>query len=182
VRFFILSSHYRSPLNYSNENLAEAHAALTRLYTAMRGLVSRSNQYSEPEATEEYIDRFEEAMDDDFNTPVAISILFELAREANRLRTPDQKMASGHALLLRGLGHVLGLLQDDPEIFLQGETGDADELTTEAIEGLIQQRLDARQNKNWDEADRIRLLLKEQGIVLEDNASGTLWRREGLGA
>jgi len=176
VRFFILNSHYRSPLNYANEHLDEALAALTRLYTALRGLTDPVDASAASAVADDYRLRFEAAMDDDFNTPLALSILFELARETNRLRTDDPMQARPHAALLRSLGGILGFLQTDPEQFLQGDTSSG--LTAEAIEPLIQQRLAARQHKDWGEADRIRQLLKAQGIVLEDNATGTLWRRE----
>ena len=176
VRFFILNSHYRSPLNYADEHLDEALAALTRLYTALRGLIDPQADPVELPAPGDYLARFEAAMDDDFNTPLALSVLFELARETNRLRTDDPVQARPYAGLLYKLGGILGLLQTDPDLFLQGDT--ATGLTAEAIESLIQQRLEARSRKDWGEADRIRLMLKEQGIVLEDNAAGTQWRRE----
>jgi len=173
VRFFILNSHYRSPLNYCDENLDEAHAALTRLYTALRGL-----ELSAPTEAggEGYVSRFEDAMQDDFNTPQAISVLFDLAREVNRQKTADEAAARGLAGLLKELASVLGLLQEDPESFLRG--GDAGDLSAEAIDALIQKRLEARKAKNWAESDRIRDELKAQGIILEDSPQGTSWRRE----
>ncbi|BBL74067.1 cysteine--tRNA ligase [Methylomagnum ishizawai] len=175
VRFFILNSHYRSPLNYCDENLDEANAALTRLYTALRGV--------EPVARDgigaAYRARFGAAMDDDFNTPEAVAVLFELARELNKARTEKPEEAAGLAAVLRELGAVLGLLGTDPEEFHQGGVAERESgLDAAAIEALIQQRLDARKNKNWAEADRIRNELKEQGVVLEDGAGGTTWRRE----
>ena len=175
VRFFILNSHYRSPLNYCDENLDEANAALTRLYTALRGL----NPASEGASGEAYRARFDAAMDDDFNTPEAIAVLFELAREVNKARTDKPEEAAGLAAVLKDLGGIIGLLEADPEEFLKGGVSEQDYgLSAEAIEILIQQRLDARKNKQWAEADRIRNELKEQGIVLEDGAGGTTWRRE----
>ncbi len=177
VRFFILNSHYRSPLNYSDEHLDEAQAALTRLYTALRGLAGRVNPTAGPTGDGEYESRFRAAMDDDFNTAEAIAVLFEMAREVNKLRAehPAAGMLAGR---LQALGGVLGLLQAEPEAFLQGgaETA-ADGLDAAAIESLIQQRLDARKNRDWAEADRIRDALKAQDIVLEDGAGGTTWRR-----
>ena len=177
VRFFILNSHYRSPLNYSDEHLDEAQAALTRLYTALRGLAGRVNPTAGPAGDGEYESRFRAAMDDDFNTAEAIAVLFEMAREVNKLRAerPAAGMLAGR---LQALGGVLGLLQAEPEAFLQGgaETA-ADGLDAAAIESLIQQRLDARKNRDWAEADRIRDALKAQDIVLEDGAGGTTWRR-----
>jgi cysteinyl-tRNA synthetase len=175
VRFFILNSHYRSPLNYCDENLDDATAALTRLYTALRGL----SPAGEEGAGESYRARFGEAMNDDFNTAEAIAVLFDLAREVNRARSGDPEEAASLAGVLKELGGVLGLLQADPEDFLKGAAfSAADELSEAEIENLIQQRLHARKDKNWAEADRIRNELKEKGIVLEDGAGGTTWRRE----
>jgi len=171
VRFFILNSHYRSPLNYCDENLDEAQAALTRLYTALRGLTIQSGEGG----GEEYRSRFEEAMQDDFNTPLALSVLFELAREINRQKAGNVEGAECLAGLMVELAGVMGLLSDDPETFLRGGAGEG--LAADTIETLIQQRLDARKNKNWAESDRIRDELKAQGIVLEDSAQGTTWRR-----
>ncbi|HET7674775.1 MAG TPA: cysteine--tRNA ligase [Gammaproteobacteria bacterium] len=172
VRYFILASHYRSPLNYSDENLASAHAGLERLYTALRGL----EVGAAPEASP-YRDRFFAAMDDDFNTPVAISVLFDLAREINRLRDEDMRAARGYAGLLVELGGVLGLLQDDPERYLRGAAGGG--LPDEEIERFIIARADARKQRNFAEADRIRDELAAAGVVLEDRPDGsTDWRRE----
>jgi len=178
VRFFILNSHYRSPLNYSDEHLDEAQAALTRLYTALRGLTGTENPMAGPAGDGEHESRFRAAMDDDFNTAEAIAVLFEMAREVNKLRNEGPATAATLAERLKALGGVLGLLQADPEAFLQGgaET-EADGLDAAAIDSLIQQRLDARKNRDWAEADRIREELKAQGIVLEDGAGGTTWRR-----
>jgi cysteinyl-tRNA synthetase len=172
VRFFILNSHYRSPLNYCDENLDEAHAALTRLYTALRGL----EPVCAEGAGEGFVGRFEEAMQDDFNTPQAISVLFDLAREINRQKSADEAAARELAGALKRLAGVLGLLQDAPEDYLRG--GDAsDGLDAQAIEALIEERLQARKAKNWAESDRIRDALKAQGVILEDSAQGTSWRR-----
>ena len=178
VRFFILNSHYRSPLNYSDEHLDEAQAALTRLYTALRGQTGVVNPSANPPGDGGYESRFQTAMDDDFNTAEAIAVLFEMAREVNKLRNEHPASAASLAVRLKALGGVLGLLQSDPEAFLQGgaET-EADGLDAAAIESLIQQRLDARKNRDWAEADRIRDALKAEGILLEDGAGGTTWRR-----
>jgi cysteinyl-tRNA synthetase len=174
VRFFILNSHYRSPLNYSDLNLEESGAALTRLYTALRGLAPhRENEGDESG----FRARFHTAMDDDFNTPEAIAVLFELAREVNRLKAASPEQANRLAGVLLELGAVLGLLQSNPEEFLKGG-GSASGPSDAEIENLIQARLDARKSKNWAEADRIRDALKAQGIVLEDGAAGTNWRRD----
>ena len=175
VRFFILNSHYRSPLNYSDAQLDEAETALTRLYTALRGLsLESATTLGDCECGA----RFRAAMDDDFNTAEAIAVLFDMAREVNRLRGEQPDAAPALASRLKALANGLGLLEADPEVFFQGGIVSGDkELDAEAVAALIQQRLDARQNRDWAEADRIRDLLKDLGIVLEDGAGGTTWRR-----
>ncbi|MGJ0429815.1 cysteine--tRNA ligase [Methylobacter sp.] len=176
IRFFILSSHYRSPLNYSDEHLDEAGAALTRLYTALRGV-----ETAEAAIEADYKARFEQAMDDDFNTPVALSVLFDLARELNKVKENNREKAVQLAATLRYLGGLLGILQDDPDTFLKGGAivgSSTLSLSNEQIEQQIQARLEAKKNKDWSTADRIRDELKEQGIILEDVPGGTNWRRE----
>lgn len=167
VRYLLVASHYRSPINYSEESLREAKGALERFYNALKGL---------PEAPaaggEDFARRFAAAMDDDFNTPEACAVLFELAREINRLRREDVQAAAGLAARLRSLAEVLGVLQLPPESFLQG-AGSVDEAQVEA---LIEARLKARAEKNWGEADRIRDQLGAMGVVLEDAKGGTGWR------
>jgi cysteinyl-tRNA synthetase len=174
VRFFILVSHYRSPLNYSQENLDNARAGLARLYMALRGVASKQ----EVDVRKHCGDGFYRAMDDDFNTPEAIAVLFEIAKEINRKRETDSRHAAELAGCLRGLGAVLGLLQDDPETFLRAAPGAGAELSESEIEALLADRIRARKLKNWAEADRIRNVLDAGGIVLEDGASGTRWRRK----
>ena len=167
VRFFILRTQYRSPLNYSDQHLEDAKHALTRLYTSLRGLdvpVIDIN-WQQPIAQ-----RFKAAMDDDFNTAEACAVLFELANEVNKTQSPE---TGG---LLKALAAVLGLLQREPEAFLQGKEAD-NQISAEQIEQLIAQRLDARRNKNYAEADRLRKLLRDNGVVLEDGSQGTTWRR-----
>ncbi len=172
IRFFVLSSHYRSPLNYSDEQLDDANAALTRLYTALRGVDKISGSI-----VEEYKHRFQQAMDDDFNTPVAFSVLFDLARDLNSTKE-DKKRAGELATTLVELAGVLGILQDDPEVFLKGVEND-DGFSEDDINLQIQARSEAKTNKDWAKADEIRDLLKQQGIILEDVAGGvTSWRRE----
>jgi cysteinyl-tRNA synthetase len=168
VRFFILRAHYRSPLNYSDAHLDDAKGALTRLYTALKNLpVSTETgvDWNEPHAQ-----RFRAAMDDDFNSPEAVAGLFDLANEANK------SGSSRMALQLRALGGVLGLLQRDPVEFLQGGATESG-LDDATISAQIAARIAAKQAKNYAEADRIRKALLEAGIVLEDSAAGTTWRR-----
>ncbi len=170
IRFFILSSHYRSPLNYSDEQLDEAQTALTRLYTALRGI-----EISTEQADKKLIAEFENAMNDDFNTAVALSVLFEIARELNKTDAGERQQTLAYTLKFLSLH--LGILQDDPDTFLKGGN-DADGLTEEDVNTLIQQRIDAKKEKNWALADQIRDQLKDQGIVLEDAPGGiTTWRR-----
>jgi cysteinyl-tRNA synthetase len=182
VRFFILRAHYRSPLNYSHAHLDDAKGALTRLYTALN-LVPAPAVAVDWE--EEYAQRFKAAMDDDFNTPEAMAVLFDLAKEVNRSQATDV------AAQLKALGGVLGLLQDDPKSFLQigymsshvtlppitGSGTFTQSHTPESIGHLIAARTAAKQAKNYAEADRIRKELLAADIVLEDSASGTTWRR-----
>ncbi len=171
IRYFILTSQYRSQLNYDEEHLFNARNALNRFYTALRGLPE-----VEPAGAGQWVEAFNAAMDDDFNTPVALAAMFELVREINRLRKDDESRAAGLAAELKRLGGLLGILQHDPELWLQGEAT-ADGLSDGDVEILIQKRLDARAAKDWGEADRIRDELKEQGILLEDGAGSTSWRR-----
>ncbi|OYY80734.1 MAG: cysteine--tRNA ligase, partial [Methylophilales bacterium 16-45-9] len=151
VRFFILRAHYRSPLNYSDQHLDDAKSALTRLYTALRGANAEvaTIDWQQPQAA-----RFKLAMDDDFNTPEAIAVLFDLANEANK--TKDASTTN----LLKSLSGVLGLLQRNPDEFLQGEVSQALD-----VEALIQARLAAKKNKNFAEADVIRKQLSDAGII-----------------
>ncbi|WP_408900293.1 cysteine--tRNA ligase [Photobacterium piscicola] len=172
VRYFLMSGHYRSQLNYSEDNLKQARSALERLYTSLRGL----DTSVEAAGGEEFVARFKEAMDDDFNTPEAYSTLFDMAREINRLKTDDIAAASLLGARMRELADILGLLSQDPETFLQGGAGEEDDVAE--IEGLIQQRLDARAAKDWAAADDARDKLLAMGIILEDGAQGTTWRRK----
>jgi cysteinyl-tRNA synthetase len=185
VRFFIARTHYRSPINYSDHNLEDAKHALTRLYTALRGIPAAA---AEVDWNEVHAKRFHEAMNDDFNTSEAVAVLFDLATELNRTR--DASVAK----LLKSLAAILGLLQRDPVEFLQGRshviTPDTGNLRTtehapavsvgpspEEIEARIAERAAAKKAKNYGEADRIRKGLLDLGVVLEDSAQGTTWRR-----
>ncbi|MDA7086552.1 cysteine--tRNA ligase [Pseudomonas sp. SA3-5] len=169
VRYLLVSSHYRSPINYSEDSLKEAKGALERFYNALKGL---------PDAPaaggETFVERFGAAMDDDFNSPEACAVLFELAREINRLRDSDQPAAAGLAARLKELAGVLGVLQLHPDAFLQA--GAAGKVDAAEVETLIAARLQARAEKNWGESDRIRDQLTTMGVVLEDGKGGTTWR------
>ncbi|MCX7083944.1 MAG: cysteine--tRNA ligase [Methylococcales bacterium] len=173
IRFFILSSHYRSPLNYSDEQLNEAGTALTRLYTALRDCDANSQDFDM-----EYKARFDQAMEDDFNTPVALSVLFDLARELNKSKDLKDKAAS-LAATLKQLAGLLGILQEDPESFLKSGAVNGESESDAAIDQLVQDRLNAKQSKNWALADSIRDNLKALGVIVEDSPNGTSsWRRE----
>ncbi len=173
VRYFILSSHYRSQLNYSESHLDEARSALTRLYTALKDVAS------DMEPDQNYCQQFNEVMDDDFNTPKAVAILHELASELNRQSDKNSDKAILLASTLKHLAGVLGILQSSPDEFLKSSIGKSsnNELADGDIDSLIKQRQQAKINKDYAEADRIRDTLQEQGILLEDSASGTTWRR-----
>lgn len=180
VRFFILRAHYRSPLNYSDKHLDDAKAALTRLYTA---LLNQQVETVDVDWTDSHAKRFKAAMDDDFNTPEAIAVLFELAK----IKTQDS------LTLLKALGNVLGLLQQDAEKFLQGaptnvtlsidksshalSSTNIDIQNGQGVDDLIIARAEAKKAKNYAEADRIRKELSAVGIILEDSPQGTTWRR-----
>ena len=173
VRYFLLTGHYRSQLNYSEENLNLAHSAMERLYTALRG----TDPNVAATGGEEFVQAFTEAMDDDFNTPNALSVLFELARAVNKAKQENSEQADGLAARLRELGAILGILAQQPEAFLQAGSAQIDDNQTAEIEALIQQRNQARADKNWAAADQARNKLTEMGIILEDSANGTSWRR-----
>ncbi|MDF4793352.1 class I tRNA ligase family protein, partial [Vibrio parahaemolyticus] len=172
VRYFLMSGHYRSQLNYSEDNLNQARASLERLYTSLRGL----DLNAAPAGGEEYVSRFTAAMNDDFNTPEAYSVLFDMAREVNRLKTESVEKASELGALMRELADVIGILYQDPEAFLKGNAGNDDEVAE--IEALIKLRNDSRASKDWANADMARDKLTEMGIVLEDGPEGTTWRRK----
>lgn len=171
LRYLISASHYRSPLNYSDDLLVQAQQALSRFYTALRGL-----EKADPLKDSEFESRFIEAMDDDFNTPVALSVLFDLAHEIQRLRENDLLNAARHAALLVKLSNVMGFLQEEPESFFKKR---AKAIDPAEVEALIQARNQARADKNWAEADRIRQELSNLLIVLEDGPNGTSWKYIG---
>ncbi|MFH4355324.1 MAG: cysteine--tRNA ligase [Neisseriaceae bacterium] len=170
LRFFLLRTHYRSPLNYSTQHLQDAKNALTRLYNALKHTSVDSFLHLRLDhQANRYTRAFFDAMNEDFNTTEALSVLFELAGEVNRTNDPQ---LGGY---LKLLGETLGLLQQAPNEFLQSQKS-VTQLDTDRIEKLIQERTLARQKKNWAESDRIRDYLLEQDILLEDSAQGTTWR------
>ena len=168
IRFFILRAHYRSPLNYSDQHLEDAKLALTRLYTSLKDIsaaeVDESIYWDDPRAI-----KFRAALDDDFNTPEAVSVLFDLASDLNR----DHSVAT--ASLLKSLAATLGFLNRVPSEFLQASVGAA--LSADEIESMIQKRNEARMNKDYDLADELRDGLMDAGVILEDSSGTTTWRR-----
>ena len=180
LRFLLLRNHYRSPLNYSDAHLDDARGGLTRLYTALRNGAAAHPSTTASEADHDidwsgpHAARFKAAMDDDFNTPIAVSVLFDLAGEVNRGSDPAM------ARRLKALAGVLGLLQRDPQEFLRAvpSGGDAVDGDLDArIEAAIAARAAAKKARDYVEADRIRKTLADEGVVLEDSATGTVWRR-----
>ena len=172
LRFFILGSHYRSPLIYTEAQLEAAREGLDRLYLSLRGLPPVTTAQ-----TGSFAEAFDDAMNDDFNTSKALAVLFEMAREINRLRDTDSEKAAALGAGLRTLGGVVGLLQTSAEEYLQGAGTTEGGLDAAAIEALITARREARARRDWVEADRIRDELAHNGVVLEDGAGGTVWRR-----
>ncbi|WP_336315998.1 cysteine--tRNA ligase [Stutzerimonas stutzeri] len=169
VRYLLVSSHYRSPINYSEDSLREAKSALERFYNGLKSLPE-----AQPAGGDEFVARFAAAMDDDFNSPEACAVLFEMIREVNRLRESDLTAAAALAARLKELAGVLGVLQLEPGSFLQA--GAAGKVDAAEVEALIAARLAARAEKNWGESDRIRDQLAAMGVVLEDGKGGTTWR------
>ena len=167
IRFFLLSGQYRSPLNYSQENLDKARAGLNRLYTTLRDTTPVEPTVSEDEFTA----KFKEYMDDDFNTPGAISVLFDLTKQINK---EEGTKASELAGRLKLLASVLGILEQDPNTFL---TSGANNDDNAEIEALVKERNDARKAKDWARADAARDKLKAMHIELEDTPQGTVWNR-----
>ena len=177
VRYFLVSSHYRSQVDYSEDNLIESGRSLTKLYNALRGVTPLASDAVEQTAHDT---QFAERMDDDFNCAGAMAILHAIAGEINQQRRDgDEQAAAASATVLVRLGSVLGLLQQDPELFFQGSSGSGQggELNAEQIETMIQARADARKARDFAGADRIRDELLEQGVILDDSREGTSWRR-----
>lgn len=173
VRYFLSSVHYRSFIDYSEDSLREARQALERFYQALNDA---------PVGVEEgldsdYEERFQQAMDDDFSTPRALAVMFDLVTELNKATREKAPQAAALAALLRRLGGVLGLLQQAPEAFLQGEAREG-EISADDIEAAIAARKQAKKDRDFAEADRIRDVLAEQGVILKDSREGTTWYRE----
>lgn len=170
IRYFMMASHYRSPVNYSKDNLTKMRHSLERLYTAIRGLPN-----VDEEDPQDFEAKFFDAMDDDFNTPGALSVLFEMVKAINVLREKNELVqAAKMANTLKRLAGVIGILQQDPETYLKGDVG-ADE--GDKIDALIAARNQARADKDWAAADKVRAQLSEMGVVIEDGADGTTWKR-----
>ncbi len=177
VRYLLISTHYRSQIDYSEDSLREAQQALERFYNALRGLDYAPDD--DAGLTLDYEQRFQQVMDDDFNTREALAVMFDLVREINRLKKEDAEAAAPLAALLVRLGGIMGILQQDAEAFLQG--GElAPGLDANAIEALIEARAQAKRDRDFARADQIRDELKAQGIILNDSRDGTTWTRDSL--
>ncbi|GAA0794342.1 cysteine--tRNA ligase [Marinobacterium sediminicola] len=174
VRYFLASVHYRSYIDYSQDGLKEAQSALERFYQALASVEAAETSEG---LDNDFESRFFEAMDDDFNTPRALAVLFELVSELNKSVREGHADAPALAAQLKQLAGMIGLLEQSPRAFLQGEAGEGD-LTSDEVEALIEQRNQARKDKDFAEADRVRDLLAEKGIVLKDGREGTSWYRE----
>ncbi|MDT0594567.1 cysteine--tRNA ligase [Glaciecola petra] len=172
LRFFLMSAHYRSQLSYSQDNIDQARGGLERLYTALRSVEANLDVDLSKDA---YLAKFEKAMNDDFNMPIAFSVLFDVAKDLNKQDKNSQK-AKDLAGILTKLGGILGVLQNDPEVFLQGQSA-ADEGLSQKVENLIAKRIAAREAKDWASADAVRDELTALGIVLEESKDGTKWRK-----
>ncbi len=167
LRFFVVRSHYRSPLNYSDVHLGDARSSLKRLYTTLDLVAPKDMAVSEIDWSNAYASRFKQAMDEDFATPEAVSVLFDLSSEVNKSKDP---YLSG---LLKALGSCLGILESSPSAFLKAGAA----LSEQEIESKIQARAQAKKDKNFALADEIRQALLDQGIVLKDAAQGTTWEQ-----
>lgn len=179
VRYFIVSSHYRSPVNYSDVALKEAKNTLMRFYHSFKAYQALYGEQLVEALDQSFVERFNAAMCDDFNTPEAIAVLFELNKELNRaVKDQNQEQAAVYYSTLRHLTNILGLVQHNVDEFLKSDIGqEALGLSEAQIEDLIQQRKDAKKEKNFARADEIRQSLLDQGVVLEDTRQGTVWRR-----
>jgi len=175
VRFFLIASHYRSSINYSEQNLEQALSSLERFYAALRGLETGDAKML---ANSRYEKAFRQAMDDDLNTAEAIGVLFELTRDINKAKASDPILANELGGLLIKLGLILGILQQEPEHFLQGSGSSTDDIDHGLIDKLVEERAQARNNGDWARADEIRDQLAASSVVVEDGADGSVWRIE----
>jgi len=171
IRFFILSSHYRSQINYSDEQLDQARSGLERLYAALLDI-----EVGDVPKDTEYQQRFETAMNDDFNTAEAIAVLFDLTRDLNRAKAENNSDVAALGSLLKYLANLLGFLELNPAEFLKSSVTE-EGLSNADIDLKVEQRQQAKKDKDWALADKIRDELTSAGIILEDNAEGTRWRR-----
>jgi cysteinyl-tRNA synthetase len=172
LRYFLISSHYRSPLNFSETNIESAQSALKRLYIALKGYTENTEDKSPIDIN--YEERFNEALNDDFNTPIALSILFEIAKQINIERISNPNKANVLSAMLIKLGNFIGILEYNAEEYLK----QGSELSEAEISEKIAQREAARNSKDFAMSDQIRDELVELGIILEDSANGTTWRRK----
>lgn len=172
VRYFILASHYRSPLNYADSLLDSAQSALARLYTSLRGIDIKSNDLDD-----DSVSRFNDAMNEDFNTAEALAVLFDLANKINKCRNDEPDSAVKYASTLKHLAGILGLLEDNADDFLKSAAGGDASDDSKAIDDLVNERIHAKQEKNWQRADEIRDQLHSMGVELEDSGQETSWRR-----
>lgn len=177
VRFLLVSSHYRSPINYAEDNLIEARAGLERFYGALRDYTDVAPANLADITTSPYYTAFVNAMNDDFNTRVALATMYDLVRDLNNASKTDPEQAKSLAALLKALGLILGILQENPAVFLQA--GGSDQISAERVEQLIAERIQAKKDKQYARADEIRKELLDAGILLEDSKDGTTqWRRD----
>ena len=172
VRYFILASHYRSPLNYADSLLDSAQSALARLYTSLRGIDIKIKDLDDDSVV-----RFNDAMNEDFNTAEALAVLFDLANKINKSRNDEPESAVKYASTLKHLAGILGLLEDNADDFLKSAAGDDASDDSKAIDDLVNERIHAKQEKNWQRADEIRDQLHSMGVELEDSGQETSWRR-----
>lgn len=179
VRYFLVSSHYRSAINYSEDTLRTARGALERFYATLRHYQDVAPaSLDDLRERSAHAQRFYEAMEDDFGTPEALAVLFELIRDINTLRGSDDEQARARVAELKALAGLLGILQEDPVAFLQAGGEEEGGITNEEIEALIQARQDAKKARDFARADAIRAELKTRGVQLEDTREGTQWRRD----
>lgn len=171
IRYFLISSHYRSPVNYSQESLQIAGQALERFYMTLRGLQLTDGVIID----NEYHQKFMAAMDDDFNTPIALSVLFDMTHEINKIKDTDIDAANKLGSQLKHLANIMGVLFEDPETYLLSNIA-VDEADVKKVEALLAERITVRAEKNWARADEIRDTLQAMGVVIEDGAQGTTWR------